>query len=109
LADVQTPGLRIDVSEEAGAVQATLGGELDLTTAESLQDRVRSLLEGGATVVRLDLGEVAFVDSTGLGALVQSHRLAGEHSARFELTNVPERVRRLMEITKLTELLPIVP
>jgi anti-sigma B factor antagonist len=106
---VQTPGLRIDVSEQEGGVRAALGGELDLTTAESLQDQVRTLLEDGATLVRLDLGDVAFVDSTGLGALVQSHRLAGEHEARLELTNVPDRVRRLMEITKLTELLPIVP
>jgi anti-sigma B factor antagonist len=106
---MESPGLRIDVSVSDGTATAVVSGELDLTSADSLQDRVRETIEAGSRAVRLDLGGLAFVDSTGLGSLVQCHRAAGELGVQFELTNVPDRVLRLMEITKLTELLPIVP
>lgn len=98
--------LQVDVDEAAGnETVARLVGELDITSAGALQERLTSIVENGN--LRVDMSSVEFVDSSGLGALVQLHNLATDRGNRLELHGVPERVQRLLEITKLTELFNI--
>lgn len=99
-------GLQVEVDESGGAAVARLTGELDITSAGALQEQLSGLVEKGD--VRVDMSAVEFVDSSGLGALVQLHNLASERNTTLELHSVPERVQRLLEITKLTELFTIV-
>jgi anti-sigma B factor antagonist len=47
-----------------------VSGELDLATAPGLRERVREMTPSGPLKVALDLSEVGFVDSSGLGAIV---------------------------------------
>ena len=47
-----------------------VSGELDLATAPGLRERVREMDPNGSLKVALDLTEVGFVDSSGLGAIV---------------------------------------
>jgi len=84
-------------------------GELDLTTAPTLQARVASELEAGHEV-ELDLSRVPFVDSSGLGALVALARRADELGVAFALlTPLPPQMRRVLDVTGLGERLPLAP
>ncbi len=53
-----------------GAAHLRLVGEIDLSSAHLMVDRIDEAIEGGATTVVLDFGGVTFVNSTGLGAMV---------------------------------------
>ena len=49
-------------------------GDLDMSTTPQLRDRLLELVQGGAQVVGVDLTEVGFLDSSGLGALVVAYK-----------------------------------
>ena len=100
-------GLQVELDDTGGdGPIAHLSGELDITSAIALHDQLAPLVENSG--VRVDLSDIEFVDSSGLGALVQLHNLAAQRGTRFELESIPERVQRLLEITKLTDLFTIV-
>jgi len=76
-----------------------LGGELDMASAETLREALRSVVEADGRLV-LDVGEITFIDSSGLRALVQlSEQMDG--AAPLVLSRVPSSVRRLLDVVGL--------
>jgi len=73
----------------------------------TIRDRVRGLVERRQTHLLLDLAGVAFVDSAGLGELVQAHSTTRNAGGSLAIYNVPRRLRDLLEMTRLTALLSI--
>jgi anti-sigma B factor antagonist len=71
------------------------GGDLDLK--EGLQALVR---QGQKNIV-LNLAEVSYIDSAGLGALVSAHISLGRDGGRLKLANVTKKLHDLLAITKL--------
>ena len=85
-----------------------LAGEIDFTSTGPLQATLNAMiLPGGGTVV-VDLGGVDFIDSSGLGALVQADRMANERDTRLILVPSPA-VRRLLRVTALDTVLETAP
>ena len=81
-----------------------LTGEIDFTSTGPLQATLNAMiLPGGGTVV-VDLSGVDFIDSSGLGALVQADRIANERDTRLILVPSPA-VRRLLRVTALDTVL----
>jgi anti-sigma B factor antagonist len=105
---VDAERLTIDVTSEGDSAVARLAGELDIVTADTCKKRLSDVVDGGASSLRLDLGELAFIDSSGLGALVAVHHHAVAAGSNVELAGVSSQVRRLMQITRLDELFTIV-
>jgi anti-sigma B factor antagonist len=81
-------------------VVLTLAGELDLATAPVLQERLDAALRRGAVVV-IDLSRLRFVDSSGLGMLVQAERQLRESGGQLVLVRGPRAVHRPFELTCL--------
>lgn len=86
---------------------ARLWGDLDIVTSEDVKRELAQLLDDGARTLALDLADVGFVDSSGLGVLVALHRHAEAVGGRFVVRSVPPPVQRLFEITRLGDLLTI--
>jgi anti-sigma B factor antagonist len=99
--------LEIKNRNEDGWTILEAGGELDLYTAPRLRDEVLTTLEGGATQIALDLREVGFIDSTGLGILVACLKRVREREGRLVVI-APETspLRRLLALTGLEQALP---
>jgi anti-anti-sigma factor len=57
----------------------------------------------------MDLSEVQYIDSSGLGSLLVGHRLCKNSEGLFILTNMNENITRLIHISQLEEVLNIVP
>ncbi len=75
------PGFNLVTARSGDAVVVRVIGELDLATAPQLREILADLASLGALHVTVDLGELAFVDSSGLGVLVtglKRLRAAGE-------------------------------
>lgn len=87
---------------EDGTCVIRASGELDLAVAEDL---VLVALEGLGTApaVHIDLTEVSFIDSTGLGALLRIRNEATAAGKALRLQGVPAVLDRLLQITGLTD------
>jgi anti-sigma B factor antagonist len=72
-------------------------------TTDLLQT-LRNLATGGERKILLNLAEVSYVDSAGLGALVRSHTAVTEQEGHLKLLHVPAKVQTLLKITKLSSL-----
>jgi len=84
-------------------------GEIHLTTAPELGERLDEVLATGARSVILDLTDVAFIDSTGLGVLLNGLRKVAAAQGRLELVLANPTVLRLFEITRLEDTFDIHP
>jgi anti-sigma B factor antagonist len=81
----------------------SVGGEVDLSNAAQLTDAIGGASDDGTPKVVLDLADVTFMDSTGLGALVTSLRKIKEKQGTLVLAAIPQQVERLLDITGLSE------
>jgi anti-sigma B factor antagonist len=89
-------------------VVVAVSGELDITTSQALLDALTpDVLPDGTTRVTLDLSEVTFMDSTGIGAFVQARKALRPFGVELVLLRPPERLARRLEIMGINQLLPI--
>lgn len=104
---------RLDEEIVAGVPVLHLAGEVDLAAAPAVRERLTALArqlgrpsaDGAARVVVIDLAGVTFIDSTGLSMLVAAHSRFDESSDELRVAAVPNRVRRVLELTGLDGLL----
>ncbi len=68
---------------------------------ETLRNKVRAVVAAGSRKVLLNLGRVSYVDSAGLGELVRCHTRLAREGGEIKLLNLTERMRDLLQITKL--------
>lgn len=78
-------------------------GAIDLQTREELLRVAKQVLADGTPAVVLDLQDVNFIDSTGIGALVEIGHDAEDVDAGLVLRRPSERVLRILQLTGLTE------
>jgi anti-sigma B factor antagonist len=82
-------------------------GDLDIVTSEDVKRQLATLVETGSSKVTLDLRDVGFVDSSGLGALVAVHHFAEAKGSHLVVSSVPIHVRDLFSLTRLDHLLTV--
>ena len=83
-----------------------VSGELDLHTAPQLDNELEGMLRDGAAYVLVDLRDVPFLDSSGLGVLLSAaHRLGKDG---FVLSGLGLESRRVLEITGADRVLTVV-
>jgi anti-sigma B factor antagonist len=66
-----------------------------------LKDKMGSLVQQGQKKVLLNLGDVSYVDSAGLGAIVQAYATLNKNGGSLRLLNATKRIKDLLSITKL--------
>jgi anti-sigma B factor antagonist len=67
----------------------------------SLRMRVRELVEGGSRSIVLNLADVTYIDSSGIGELVAGYTTVTTAGGQLKLLNLAKRVHELLNITKL--------
>ncbi|HSQ41928.1 MAG TPA: STAS domain-containing protein [Fibrobacteraceae bacterium] len=98
--------LKVKDNGKAAVVQVT--GKLVATTLnESLRGAVRNLFARKIKRVVIDLGQVVYIDSTGVGELVSAYTSATNEKATLQLAQVPESCKELLEITNLMDIFEI--
>lgn len=90
--------LRIQASPDSTLVICS--GKLTADIAGEFKQEVRALIPQTKRIV-LDLNEVAFIDSSGLGALIGVYVSARKSPCELQLTNLSKKVRDLMGMTNL--------
>jgi len=92
----------------AGEWLVSVRGEVDVATSPRLRNELVALMDQDARSIVLDLGGMTFIDSSGLGVLVGALKRLREHEGEsIVLRGMQDPVRRVFEITGLTELFTI--
>jgi anti-sigma B factor antagonist len=86
-----------------------VSGEVDVYSAPALKDNITEILQSGVTTLIVDLSGVAFLDSTGLGALVEARAATSDAGGSLPLVCSQERILKLFTITGLDGVFTIYP
>jgi anti-sigma B factor antagonist len=94
--------LKITMRETADATILDMSGRVTLGEGlGDLRDSIREALSGTRKNIVLNLGEVSYIDSSGLGQLIGSYASVRERGGQMKLVNLQKKVVDLMQITKL--------
>jgi anti-sigma B factor antagonist len=91
-----------------GSVRVAVRGEIDIASSDELRSALLALSEQGVRDVTVDLADLAFIDSTGLGALIRVLKHYRQQGGDLKLANPTRPVAKVLEITNLTKLFKLV-
>jgi anti-sigma B factor antagonist len=97
---------RIHERSEGGVQVLDVDGPLTYADGASLlRTRIKGLIQGGYTQLLVNVGGVPYLDSAGLGELVQAHVTTVRQGGALKLVNATRRLRDLLVMTKLMTVL----
>ena len=94
--------LTINFREVGGVTVLDLKGKITLGEGSvQIRDAIRGLVGKGRKSVLLNLGDVNYIDSSGLGELVGAYTTAKNQGAELKLLKLTKKVHDLLQLTKL--------
>lgn len=93
----------------SNSVQLTVRGDLDIAAVQGLLAEAHRVLDSNRPRLEIDLEHVTFIDSSGLGALVQIQEDARETNVSVVLTRPSAATRRLLELSGMHHVFTIAP
>jgi anti-sigma B factor antagonist len=103
--------MELVVSRQAvdGVPVLAVTGEVDVYSAPALSENLTQLLDEGSNTIVVDLTGVAFLDSTGLGALISARTATDKNGGSLPVVCNQERILKLFTITGLDGVFSIFP
>ncbi len=94
--------LKITTRQVDGITILDLSGRITLGEGSvQLRDATRDLLSKGSKLILLNLGDVNYIDSSGIGELVSAYTTVRNQGGELKLLNLTKKVHDLLQITKL--------
>ncbi len=104
-----TSELSPDSAAHGPVVVVTIEGEIDYTNSDEMAGEIWNVLSRHTpAAIQVDLSAAAFIDSTGLGALIAGYRAAADADCAFTVTSPTPAFRRVLTITGLSDLFGVV-
>ena len=99
--------LRLDVTKHDNAIVLVVSGSVSISDADDLQGKLEQLAAEHPPIIVLDLKEMDFICSVGLGAIIVGYLKCRHHAGQIRLACPAAPVRELLETTRLTKLFDI--
>ena len=94
--------MKVNTRQVDGITVLDLSGRITLGEGSvQLRDAVRDLLAKGSKLILLNLGDVNYIDSSGIGELVSAYTTVRNQGGELKLLNLTKKVHDLLQITKL--------
>ena len=94
--------MTIDTRSVNGVTILEIHGKVTIGEgSREIRKKIPELLDGGNKDILLDLGDVSYVDSSGIGELVSSYTTVTNQGGQFKLLHLTKKIRELLAITKL--------
>jgi anti-sigma B factor antagonist len=103
----EAAGLDLQVVTRDGATVLDLAGDVDARNAVALREALVTAIETTGGVIVLDLGDVAYLDSVGLGTLVGALKRANERGAALRFVVTGAQILKVLNITGLSRVFEI--
>jgi len=97
--------MEISTQQVEDALAVKVRGRLDNYWTEHLRTNLEEFVRGGAHVIRLDLSEVSFLSSAGVGLLVLTYRQLREIGGTLTIASPSVRVKQVLDLCKLSPIL----
>src|SRR3970282_169916 len=101
--------MHIEVTEAAEITVVGPQGDLDMAVADEVKRVLAGLIDKGQSRVVMDLSQVGYIDSSGMGVLVASMKQARAAGGDVRLCALQEDVRAIFEMTRLIKVMSIHP
>ncbi|MBQ7528799.1 STAS domain-containing protein [bacterium] len=85
----------------------SLSGEIDVYTSPKVKETINALIEGGSYNLIINLEQVRYIDSTGLGVLIGALKKVREHEGNIYLVCVDQQIKKVFTITGLVKIFKI--
>lgn len=95
------------IDQETNQITVYPIGEIDIYTSDELKNKLIDIISNNDGDLILDCGELEFIDSTGLGALISVLKVTQENNKEIILKNVKSNIKKLFFLTKLDEVFKI--
>ena len=92
-----------------GVLVVHLDGKLNMVHAPQLRDLINSHVDAGDTRISIDLTKVDFIDSSGLGALINALKVVRQAGGDLRIAAPTEQVKLVLGLTNLNRVLKICP
>lgn len=99
--------LSLETRQVGDHTVVAVGGEIDVYTAPKLRDKITELVNGGHHNLLVDMEQVEFLDSTGLGVLVGGLKKVRAQQGSMELICSQDRLLKIFRITGLAKVFTI--
>jgi anti-sigma B factor antagonist len=100
-----TNGLTISVIGSEGGTVVCLSGRFSIDSSPDVRDRLLAIFDQASPpTLTIDLGEVTYMDSSGLATLVEALKTAHDHKTLLRLRGLQDRPRYLLEVAGLLRL-----
>lgn len=94
------------IKKEKNCLIVAVNGEIDISITDSLREDVdRALVNYGVNVLIFDLGEVDFVDSSGLGVILGRYKKVAGKGGRVYLAGAKPQVKKVLELSGLLNIM----
>jgi anti-sigma B factor antagonist len=97
------PAFSVETAFDDDRARVTVSGEVDAATAGQIETALNDAIERGSATIEVDLGDVGFIDSSGLRALIVSRQRAQDAGRTMRVVATTTAVDRLFELTGLAE------
>jgi anti-anti-sigma factor len=97
----------IEPEQTDGVYRLRVSGELDLATRDSLIEELNRAEASEAKRILLDLTNLTFIDSAGIGVLVLAHQRTEMNGKQLRVVSADGQVREVLRLTGVTEVLDI--
>jgi anti-anti-sigma factor len=91
----------------ANAVKVTLRGSMNLDNSSELSLFVKTALRGGVRRLLINLEHLSYIDSSGIGLIIQIRKLFKAAGGRFALLNVPPKINEAFDLVNMKEYVSI--
>jgi anti-sigma B factor antagonist len=88
-----------------GSLKVKIEGDIDLYNVYDLKDEIKARLGDNQYDMLLDMGGVSYIDSSGIGMLVELKKVVEKNGKEYKLVNVPDAVMNLFHKISLDTLL----
>lgn len=90
--------LEITIARSKDSVELTIGGDLDLRTVERFKRVLRDAVYEAHQTVNLDLSQLTFICSVGIGSLVSARQLAVEEGVTLRIVKASDQVELVLDL-----------
>jgi anti-sigma B factor antagonist len=99
--------LELETTQRDGVAVLSLRGEIDVYTAPRMRQAIVDLVDAGSHNIVIDMEKVDFLDSTGLGVLVEGLKRVRTRGGSLSLVVTQDKIVKIFDITGLNKAFPI--
>jgi anti-sigma B factor antagonist len=107
--DCPVMDLDVETARHGDVAVLTVRGEIDVYTAPRLRQAIVDLVDAGSARIVVDMERVDFLDSTGLGVLVEGLKRARNRDGELSIVTSQDKILRIFDITGLNKTFSIHP